>query len=30
MDQGPQVDKMQFDKILNYIDHGKKEGANCK
>jgi len=29
MDQGPQVDKMQFDKILKYIDHGKQEGANC-
>jgi aldehyde dehydrogenase (NAD+) len=26
-DQGPQVDKGQFDKILNYIEIGKKEGA---
>ncbi|KAG5564677.1 hypothetical protein RHGRI_000758 [Rhododendron griersonianum] len=25
--QGPQVDKTQFDKILAYIEHGKKEGA---
>ncbi|XP_010250355.1 PREDICTED: aldehyde dehydrogenase family 2 member C4-like [Nelumbo nucifera] len=24
---GPQVDKRQFDKILSYIEHGKKEGA---
>jgi aldehyde dehydrogenase (NAD+) len=26
-DQGPQVDKDQLTKILNYIDIGKKEGA---
>lgn len=26
-DQGPQVDKDQFNKILNYIEVGKKEGA---
>ncbi|EEQ43582.1 hypothetical protein CAWG_01820 [Candida albicans WO-1] len=26
---GPQVSKMQHDKILNYIDIGKKEGARC-
>jgi len=26
-EQGPQVDKMQFDKILGLIDVGKKEGA---
>jgi aldehyde dehydrogenase (NAD+) len=26
-EQGPQVDKAQFDKILSYIDAGKKEGA---
>lgn len=26
-DQGPQVDKAQFDKILNYVDIGKAEGA---
>ncbi|XP_057967942.1 aldehyde dehydrogenase family 2 member C4-like [Malania oleifera] len=25
--QGPQADKKQFDKILSYIDHGKREGA---
>lgn len=25
--QGPQVDKKQFDKILTYIEHGKREGA---
>ncbi|XP_062087023.1 aldehyde dehydrogenase family 2 member C4-like [Humulus lupulus] len=24
---GPQVDKVQFDKILSYIEHGKREGA---
>lgn len=24
---GPQVDKKQMDKILKYIEHGKKEGA---
>ena len=28
-DQGPQVDKAQFDKILSYIDKGKAEGADC-
>jgi aldehyde dehydrogenase (NAD+) len=27
--QGPQVDKAQFDKILHYVDLGKKEGAQC-
>ncbi|KAF9516855.1 hypothetical protein BS47DRAFT_1340473 [Hydnum rufescens UP504] len=27
--QGPQVSKTQFDRILNYIEHGKKEGATC-
>jgi len=26
-EQGPQVDKEQFDKILGYIDQGKKSGA---
>jgi aldehyde dehydrogenase (NAD+) len=26
-EQGPQVDKTQFDKIMHYIDLGKKEGA---
>ncbi|GAU46382.1 hypothetical protein TSUD_280810 [Trifolium subterraneum] len=25
--QGPQVDKKQFEKILSYIEHGKKDGA---
>ena len=25
--QGPQIDEVQFKKILNYIDVGKKEGA---
>ncbi|KAM6582227.1 hypothetical protein CsatB_009229 [Cannabis sativa] len=24
---GPQVDKVQFEKILSYIEHGKREGA---
>src|SRR5438477_8250312 len=28
-EQGPQVDKTQFDKIMSYIDAGKKEGAQC-
>lgn len=27
--QGPQVDKIQFDKILGYIESGKNEGAEC-
>jgi aldehyde dehydrogenase (NAD+) len=27
-EQGPQVDQAQFDKILSYIDAGKKEGAS--
>jgi aldehyde dehydrogenase (NAD+) len=26
--QGPQVDEAQFDKILRYIEYGKKEGAS--
>ncbi|XWS26875.1 hypothetical protein CRYUN_Cryun26dG0067600 [Craigia yunnanensis] len=25
--QGPQTDKKQFEKILSYIEHGKREGA---
>ncbi|XP_010527199.1 PREDICTED: aldehyde dehydrogenase family 2 member C4-like [Tarenaya hassleriana] len=25
--QGPQADKKQFEKILSYIEHGKREGA---
>ncbi|MBI2826175.1 MAG: aldehyde dehydrogenase family protein [Planctomycetia bacterium] len=28
-EQGPQVDKAQFDKIMHYIEVGKKEGAQC-
>lgn len=28
-DQGPQVDKNQFDKIMQYIERGKAEGADC-
>ena len=28
-EQGPQVDQAQFDKILKYIDIGRKEGAQC-
>jgi len=28
-DHGPQVDKIQFDKILGYIEKGKAEGAKC-
>lgn len=27
--QGPQVDQAQFDKILQYVDKGKQEGASC-
>lgn len=26
---GPQVSKVQFERVLNYIDVGKKEGAKC-
>jgi aldehyde dehydrogenase (NAD+) len=26
---GPQVDQAQFDKVLSYIDKGKKQGARC-
>jgi aldehyde dehydrogenase (NAD+) len=25
--QGPQVSKLQFDRIMSYIDHGKSDGA---
>ncbi|XP_041008588.1 aldehyde dehydrogenase family 2 member C4-like [Juglans microcarpa x Juglans regia] len=25
--QGPQVDKKQYEKVLSYIEHGKREGA---
>jgi aldehyde dehydrogenase (NAD+) len=28
-DQGPQIDRAQFDKILSYIDKGRSEGAKC-
>jgi aldehyde dehydrogenase (NAD+) len=28
-EQGPQVDKAQFDKILKYINLGQSEGAKC-
>jgi aldehyde dehydrogenase (NAD+) len=28
-DQGPQVDRAQFDKIMGYIDLGRKQGATC-
>merc|ERR1719446_1880904 len=28
-DLGPQVDKIQFDKVLSYIEAGKSEGAKC-
>jgi aldehyde dehydrogenase (NAD+) len=28
-EQGPQVDKAQFEKILGYIDKGKSQGAKC-
>jgi len=29
MDQGPQVDDIQFNKIMKYIQSGKDEGAKC-
>ncbi len=28
-EQGPQIDRAQFDKIMHYIDVGKSEGAAC-
>jgi aldehyde dehydrogenase (NAD+) len=28
-EQGPQVDRAQFDKIMSYIEKGKREGATC-
>lgn len=28
-EQGPQVNKEQFDKVMGYIEAGKKEGAKC-
>jgi aldehyde dehydrogenase (NAD+) len=27
--QGPQVDQAQFDKIMQYVEYGKKDGASC-
>ena len=27
--QGPQVDKAQFDKILKYVEYGREDGASC-
>jgi aldehyde dehydrogenase (NAD+) len=27
--QGPQVDEAQFEKILKYVEYGKKDGASC-
>jgi aldehyde dehydrogenase (NAD+) len=30
VDQGPQNSKMQYEKILNYIEEGKKEGAKVE
>ncbi len=27
--QGPQIDEAQFDKILKYVEYGKKDGAQC-
>ena len=29
-EQGPQVDDIQFDKVMGYIDTGKKEGRNAR
>lgn len=28
-EQGPQVDRVQFDRVLRYIDLGKQQGAEC-
>ncbi len=28
-EQGPQVDKAQFEKIMSMIESGRREGANC-
>ncbi|WP_425398881.1 aldehyde dehydrogenase family protein [Aeoliella sp.] len=27
--QGPQVDQAQFDKIMQYVEYGKQDGAQC-
>ncbi|XP_059046455.1 aldehyde dehydrogenase X, mitochondrial-like [Achroia grisella] len=29
VDQGPQIDQDMFDKVIGYIDAGKKSGARC-
>lgn len=29
VEQGPQIDKEMFDKVLGYIEAGKKDGAKC-
>jgi aldehyde dehydrogenase (NAD+) len=29
-EQGPQVDDAQFDKVMSYVDAGKREGANLR
>lgn len=29
-DQGPQVDKIQFDRIMQYIESGKEDAKNGK
>ena len=28
-EQGPQVDQVQFDRVMSYIDSGKEQGARC-
>jgi aldehyde dehydrogenase (NAD+) len=28
-EQGPQIDRAQFDKIMSYVEKGKSEGAQC-
>ncbi|MCJ1473290.1 aldehyde dehydrogenase (NAD(P)(+)) ald5 [Lambiella insularis] len=28
--QGPQISQLQYDRIMEYIDHGKKEGAKVE
>ncbi len=28
-EQGPQIDKAQFDKIMSFIEKGKQAGAEC-
>lgn len=30
VDQGPQVDKIQFEKVLGYVEAGKQEGAKLE